>query len=94
MVSRDMSHADKILAEWKQRIPKSVPVEDVEQVLDHYSISWRQGGKHNIVVNDQRLNGSRWFLGGNLSMPTVSGRSVKGHYIKNLVNALRWIGVI
>jgi hypothetical protein len=91
-----MSHADKVLNEWKQKIPKSVPLEDVEQVLDHFSISWRKGkgGSHNIVVNDQRLSGSRWFLGGNLSIPSVSGRSVKGVYVKSLMNALRWIGVI
>jgi hypothetical protein len=89
-----MSQAEKIVKGWIQRVPKSASIEDVELVLRHYEIASRKGGKHTIIVNDQRLSGSRWFLGGNLSIPTVSGRAVKGCYIRNLVNALRWIGVI
>ena len=86
--------AEKTISNWIKRIPREVSVEEVKQVLAHFSISWRPGGKHNIVVNDSRLSGYGWYLGGNLSIPTVGGRMVKGHYIKNLIGALRMMGLI
>jgi hypothetical protein len=58
------------------------------------SIQIPGGKEQSIVVNDSRLNGMDGFVGGHLSIPSVNGRTVKGHYIKDLVTAMRWMGVI
>lgn len=84
-----MDKAEKIIQKWKANRPVTVPVDDVRIVLEKFFPGkWKWDGGSHIVVTESILKAHPKFNLGIITIPTVSGRSVKQFYIKNILQAI------
>jgi hypothetical protein len=87
-----MSKADEILKSWETRRPVEVRIGDVEIVLEKYFPGeWVWQKSSHIVVTSKILAIHPQFRMGIMSVPTVSGRTVKSFYINNIIKAIEFI---
>ena len=84
-----MSRREKLLARWKNGVTDELK-ESVLALLKHYGLE--PSGPHN-VIRDSRLADHPRFLG-TLTVPVSRGQKVKGVYLRHIVEALEWMGVI
>jgi hypothetical protein len=87
-----MSKADEILKDWEKKRPVEVRIGDVEIVLEKYFPGeWVWKKSSHIVVTSKILAIHPQFRLGIMTVPTVSGKTVKGVYINNIVKAIEFI---
>jgi hypothetical protein len=91
-----MASAEELYKKWKSSPPKEVSVADLRKVafglLKPEWVRERDRGSHFLIVEHEILKHFPEFGGhGTLSISSVSGRSVRGHWVKRLVKAINYI---
>ena len=88
-----MSRQDKVIRRWLQALPKSERREIVFGVLRRHGFQepMQRGGGSHYVWTHEKLKGHPDFLGGMLTV-AVRGKQVTGHYVRDVLAALRAIG--
>jgi len=87
-----MSKAEEILQSWEKKRPVEVRVGDVEIVLNKYfPDEWEWKKSSHIVVSSKILTSHPQFRLGIITVPTVSGKTVKSFYIHNIIKAIGFI---
>jgi len=88
--------ADKILEAWKNHVPPEVPLDDVLQVIKaRFERLILPDGGHYKVFDSRLLRFQKMApdypmecFNGTFHIPTLSGRKVKGKYVKRILNLL------
>lgn len=88
--------ADKILEAWKVQVPPIVPLEDILLVVKaKFERLLPSEGGHYRVFDSRLLRFQKMFpdyriecLNGTFHIPTLSGRKVKGRYVKRVIELL------
>lgn len=75
--------AEDIYLRWKSKCPVDAPLSDVMKVLEAFFDEIRPG--NHIVANHPAL---RELIPFGITVSTVSGRTVKGYQIKDIVKAV------
>lgn len=87
-----MSKGNRILESWVERRPTEVRVRDVEVVLEEYFPgAWEWKKSSHIIVRCDILDINPKFRLGLITIPTVSGRIVKGVYVAEIIKAIDFI---
>lgn len=87
-----MSKAEDILKNWEKTRPVEVRIGDVVIVLEKYfpgEWEWKKGS--HIVVSSKILAIHPQFRLGIMTVPTVSGKTVKSFYINTIIKAVGMI---
>ena len=86
-----MGKAQKLFDRWSERVPREARLREVKTFLDTYFPQmWGQDGTSHIVVRCEALKDFPDYQPyGELSVPVKGGQKVKGHYIKQLIAAVR-----
>jgi len=88
-----LSKREKLISKWRQSLPTEEEFESVRSLLEHFGFTSRFVSSHYVVHHD-KLEGNPHFFNGELSIPVKNGRQVKGFYLRSVLEALEYIGVI
>jgi len=87
-----MSRRQKLIQRWRDSPPTEEQFEKIRSVLEYYGFTFRFGSSHPVASHpDLRDNPS--FQMGEITIPTMKGRMVKGFYLKRIIVALEYLGV-
>jgi len=87
-----MSKRQKLIWQWRESPPTEEDVKKIRLVLEYFGFTIRPGGKHKMVASHPGLRDHPFITMGQITIPTVSGRKVKGFYVKRIVEALEYLG--
>ena len=87
-----MSARQKLIEKWRTCPPTEESFNTVRSVLEYYGFTVRSGGRHHVAHHDG-LRDHPDFPMGQICIPTVKGRTVKGYYLRNIVVAFEYLGV-
>jgi hypothetical protein len=87
-----MSNGEEIVKNWEKKRPTEVRVREVIAVLEEFFPGkWEWKKSSHIVVTSEILAIHPQFRLGIMTVPTVSGKTVRNCYISNIIKA---IGII
>lgn len=87
-----MAKIEKVLEKWKNSIPPTTPIEDVEKVARSYGFVIEvKKGSHTIYSHEKLIGESGYSEFGGFTVASVKGRHVKRVYIQDLLKAIEII---
>ena len=91
-----MPSAEKLYEKWKKNCPTEVDIADFEKVITHYLGRWLRPKKgktsHHFIVDHPALSIHPAFCGKDtLCVSVVSGRKVKGIWVRHTLEAIKSI---